>query len=163
MSSCSSQVERHRWVFYVPPQVSFGGSMSPQKPPSGVLQHLLLQLKPDRLCPVLPDAPSAGRAGAAPGADGQGCAGDHQAPSKPQTGNILMFFSFCSSRVTSQTFLPCPLTVIIKVFPSPKVISRHGYWIFLHVPYFPLPLFFIKQARTLSSFPSPLSSILSPT
>lgn len=50
-------------------------------------------------------------------------------------------FSFCSSGVTSQTFLARPHT-IIKPFPAPKVTGRCGYCSSLHVAYFSSPLFF---------------------
>jgi len=39
---------------------------------------------------------SDGCAGAAPGTEVQSWAGGHPAPSKPETGNTLLFFSFCS-------------------------------------------------------------------
>lgn len=65
-------------------------------------------------------------------------------------------FSFCSSRVTSQNFLARPHTAIIKLFPTPKVIGRHGYWIFLHVAYFsPLPFFLLNKHAHFPIFLSP--------
>lgn len=67
-----------------------------------------------------------------------------QIPARKQTGNMLMFFPFVLARVTSQTFLACPHTAIIKLFPTPKVIGRHGYCIFLHVAYFSSFFFLIK-------------------
>lgn len=68
-------------------------------------------------------------------------------------------FSFCSSRVTSQNFLARPHTAIIKLFPTPKVIGRHSYWIFLHVAYFspPPPFFLLNKHAHFPIFPSPNS------
>lgn len=78
-------------------------------------------------------------------------------PSMHEAGNVLMFFPFALAQVTSQTFLACPHTAIIKLFPNPKVIGRHGYWIFLHVAYFSSFFLKLNKHAHFPTFPSPSS------
>lgn len=90
-------------------------------------------------------------------AHSQPSAGHHPDPSKHEAGNVLLFFPFALARATSQTFLACPHTAIIKLFPNPKVIGRHGCWIFLHVAYFSSFFLQLNKHAHFPTFPSPSS------
>lgn len=79
-------------------------------------------------------------------------------PQQARSWKRAPVFSFCSCS-SDFTDFPCLSShcYYIKLFPNPKVIGRHGCWIFLHVAYFSSFFLQLNKHAHFPTFPSPSS------
>lgn len=102
---------------------------------------------------------SDGCAGAAPGADVQSCAGGHPAPSKPETGNILMFFPFVLLEWLHRISLLVPTLLLSNYFQpqrsSADIVTGFFCMWLIFLP--PPPFFLLNKHAHFPIFPSPNS------